>query len=100
MAIKAVWDLAAEAQTQAGDPAASRQCELNSVQQTLEMRKQVGGASAAAHWTRTAISELRTIQGTQAQREVLRLELRELQEKAQDDFGIFAVPLARISQRG
>ncbi len=93
LAIKKVWDLAAEAREKSGDAAASRRCRLNGVDQTLAMRNMVQGASAAASWIRTAISELRHIPDTREQRENLRRELRQLQEAAQDDYGTFSTPL-------
>jgi hypothetical protein len=57
------------------------------------MRKQVDSAAAAAGWTRSAIAELRQIEGTNDKREALRQEMRALQERAQDDVGSFSVPL-------
>jgi hypothetical protein len=93
LAIKSVWDLAADAHAKT-DAVASRQCRLNGVDQTLAMRKAVQGHTlAVASWTRTAISELRLIPDTRQQREDLRRELRQLQEAAQDDFGTFTIPL-------
>jgi len=93
LAIKAIWDLAAAAYGSAGDADAKRRCQLNGVDQTLEMRKQVDSAAAAASWTRTAIAELRQIVGTNDKREALRVEMRALQEKAHDEVGSFSVPL-------
>jgi hypothetical protein len=93
LAIKAVWDLAAAAHARAGDNDAKRRCQLSGVDQTLKMREQVDSAAAAAGWTRTAIAELRQIEGTNAKREALRQEMRALQEKAQDEVGSFSVPL-------
>jgi hypothetical protein len=76
LAIKAVWDLAADVHAKSGDAVASRRCRLNGVNQTLAMRNEVQGhALAVASWTRTAISELRNIPDTREQRENLRHEL-------------------------
>jgi len=93
IAIKKVWALAADAYAEAGDRDASRRCRLEDVEQTLAMQKQVGGAGAAAHWVRTAIHELRHINGTGERREELRAELRVLQERALDDFHPIGTPL-------
>jgi hypothetical protein len=93
LAIKGVWDLAAAAYASTADAGAKRRCQLRGVAQTLEMRKEVNSSAAAAHWTRTAIAELRQIEGTNDRREALRLEMRAFQEKAQGEVGSFSVPL-------
>jgi len=66
---------------------------MKGIDQTIAMRSHVSGAAAEASWLRTAIAELRGIPGTQDQRETLRLEMRELQERSIDEVGSFQIPL-------
>jgi hypothetical protein len=89
LAVKNAWDCAAHAHELAGAADAARVCRLKSVDQTIAMRGHVSGAAAEAHWLRTAIAELRGIQGTQDQREELRIEMRRLQERSVDEFAMF-----------
>jgi hypothetical protein len=93
MAVKHAWDCAAHAHEVAGAADAARACRLKSVDQTIAMRGHVSGAAAEAHWVRTAIAELRSIPGTQDQREELRIEMRRLQERSVDEVGSFQIPL-------
>lgn len=93
LAIKAVWTLGAFAREQAGDTTGAQEFRLKAIDQTLAMRNEVHGASAAASWIRTAISELRHIPDTKDLRESLHRELRQVQEIAHDEFGVFATPL-------
>ena len=71
----------------------ARRCTLRGIDQTLQMRGHVSSAAAQAHWVRTAIAELRAVQGTQEQREALRREMRQLQEKSVDEVSSFEFPL-------
>jgi hypothetical protein len=93
LAIKELWDLAAFAHEEAKRPDEQRRCQLASVEQTLKMALQTGSSSAAAHWYRQAIGELRQIPGTEARREELRKEMRILQEKSLEEMGSFEMPI-------
>ena len=93
LATKSVWDLAAQAYDLARNADAARRCRLMSVEETLKMRGYVSTSGAAAHWVGVAITELRMIPGTRDRCEALRLEMRELQERAQGEVGIFTVPM-------
>jgi hypothetical protein len=93
IAIKPVFELAAGAYRAANDKDSERRCLLLSVDQTLTMRSKVAGASAQAHWVRTAIAELRQIQGTNELREKLRREMRQLQKSSVDEAAFFEIPL-------
>lgn len=93
MVIKDLLDLAAHLYGEAGDAAAERRCQLAAVEQILEMRQEVSGAGAEAHWVQTALFALRHIPDTDAWRRSLRQELRDLQEDSLGEFGRFSVPL-------
>jgi hypothetical protein len=93
LAVKRVWDLAADAYARAKDEQSSRRCRLKGVDQTLAMCQQVPMAGAQASWVRTAIEELRHISGTTERREELRRELLLLQERALDDFRSISTPI-------
>jgi hypothetical protein len=100
LAVKHAWDCAAHAYELCGASDAARKCRLKAIDQTIAMRGQVSGAAAEAHWLRTAIAELRGIPGTQDQREKLRIEMRQLQERSVDEVGSFQVPLDLEDMRG
>lgn len=99
MVTKGVWELAASSYGAIKDTESQRRCSLMAVEKTLEMRAQVSTAGAEASWIRTAIGELRSIQGTQEKREELRQVLRQLQEKARDEFGTFSMPMDLTDMR-
>lgn len=93
MAVKSVWNLAAQGYAKMGDEDAKRRCQARSVDETLKMREQVGSASAQAFWTRKAIGELRAARGFKDRIAELRKELRDLQDASLDEFGEFTVPI-------
>jgi hypothetical protein len=93
LAVKNAWDCAARAYELCGDGDSARRCRLKAIDQTIAMRSHVSGAAAEAHWLRTAIAELRGVPGTQDQREELRVEMRQLQERSVDEVGSFQIPI-------
>lgn len=93
LGIKEIWDLAAAAHRHQDRPEDERRCTLEGIEQTIKMGDHVGQASAQAHWLRTAISELRRVSGTDDYREQLRLQMRQLQEKAMDELSSFSIPV-------
>lgn len=93
LAVKKLWDLAAAAYDNAGNKDEHRRCILAGIDQTLRMGEQLSPGLAQAHWIRTAIAELRPIEGTADRREELRLQMRALQEKVLDEMGTFTVPI-------
>lgn len=99
MAVQAVWNLAAQGYSKAGDEDSKRRCHERSVDETLKMREQVNSASAQAYWTRKAIGELRAARGFKDRIAKLRKELRELQEASLDEFGQFNMPLDLTQER-
>jgi hypothetical protein len=99
LAVKFAWDCAAHAYELCGADDAAHKCRLKGIDQTIAMRDHVSGAAAEAHWLRTAIAELRGIPGTQDQREELRIEMRQLQERSVDEVGSFQAPLDLADMR-
>lgn len=99
MAVQGVWNLAAQAYGQLKDKDAQRRCQGRSVDETLRMRDQVGSANAKAYWTRKAIGELRAARGFKDRIAALRVELRDEQDAALDEFGEFSVPMDLTAER-
>ncbi|MDE0880220.1 MAG: DDE-type integrase/transposase/recombinase, partial [Sphingomonas bacterium] len=99
MAVQGIWDLAAKGYASLGDDPAKRRCQVRSVDETLRMREQVGSSSAQAYWTRKAVGELRAAGGFKDRIEVLRTELRNLQDAALDEYGQFSIPLDLSAER-
>lgn len=99
MAVRGVWNLAAQGYAKIGDEVAKSRCQERSVQETLKMREQVGSAAAQAHWTRQAIGELRAAGGFKDRIAELRRELRELQDASLDEFGQFSITLDFTQER-
>jgi hypothetical protein len=93
LAASAALDLAAQLHEQAGDAESRRRCQLKAVEHILRMRSQVSGPGAEAHWVQTALFALRHVRGTEARRQELRRELRDLQEDSLGQMGQFSVPL-------
>jgi hypothetical protein len=99
MAIKAVWEQAANAHQQSENPEGFKRCKLMSIQQTLRMRDGVDSYMSKASWTRDAIRELRSIPGMQREQEALRVELLELQAQAAHEFSTFRTPMDLSEER-
>ncbi|ANB34674.1 hypothetical protein M2324_003797 [Rhodovulum sulfidophilum] len=99
MAVQAVWNLAARAYAKIGAEDSKRECQAQSVEETLRMRAQVSSAAAQAYWTRKAIGELRAARVFKDRITELRKELRELQEASLDEFGQFSIPLDITQER-
>jgi hypothetical protein len=99
MAVQGVWDLAAQGYAKLGDSDAKRRCQERSVDETLQMREQVGSAAAKAYWTRKAIGELRAAGGFADRIAKLRAELRDLQDASLDEFGQFSIPMDLTKER-
>lgn len=99
MAVKSVWELAAQAHHHSKNHEGFKRCKLQSVQQTLKMREGITSFLVMASWTRDAIRELRTIPGMQKELEELRLELLEQQEQAAHEFATVSVPMDLTDER-
>lgn len=99
MAVKDVWELAAQAYKHSKDHDAFKRCKLKSIEQTLKMREGVDSCMARAGWTREAIRELRLIPGMQVEQEKLRIELLELQAQAAHEFSPFSTPIDFSDER-
>lgn len=99
MAVKGVWELAAQAHQQSKDPEGYKRCKLQSIQQTLKMREGVSSYLAKASWTRDAIRELRAIPGMQQERDELKLELLEQQAQAAHELTTVSIPMALAEER-
>lgn len=99
MAVKDVWELAAQAHHQSKNHEGFKRCKLLSIQQTLKMREGVTSYLAKASWTRDAIRELRTIPGMKKELEELRLELLEQQEQAAHEFTTVSTPMDLTEER-
>lgn len=61
--------------------------------QTLEMRKQVSGAAAEAHWVSDALQELRHIDGMEELELQLEVDLKRLQKASLKEMGTFTFPI-------
>ncbi len=90
MAVQGVWELAARGYGILGDTANQKRAQTSIIEQDLKMRKQVGQASAEAHWVRTAIGKLRQFGGNKEWIAELQKELRTLEDASLDDFGVFS----------
>lgn len=90
MAVQGVWELAERGYGIIGDLDNQKRVQHEIVEQDLKMRKQVGQASAEAHWVRTAIGKLRQFGGNKERIAKLRSELRDLEEASLDDFGVYS----------
>ncbi|HEN3625776.1 TPA: hypothetical protein U5E31_002432, partial [Yersinia enterocolitica] len=93
MAHREVWNLAVKGYSKLNDTIAQRRCQGRSVEELLRMRDQVSTALAKAYWTRKAIGELRAARGFKERIDLLRVELRDLQDAALDEQGQFSVPM-------
>lgn len=99
MAVKGVWELAAQAHHQSKNHEGFKRCKLQSIQQTLKMREGVTSYLAKASWTRDAIRELRTIPGMKNELEELKLELLEQQAQAAHEFTTVSTPMDLTAER-
>ncbi len=99
MAVKGLWDLAADAQGKRNNLEGQRRCKKASIEQTLRMRDQVNSPMAKASWTLDVIGELRAIGGHRDRIKALRLELVELQDQALDELACFTVPMDLSEER-
>ncbi|HDL7734722.1 DUF4209 domain-containing protein [Yersinia enterocolitica] len=93
MALREVWNLAVKGYSKLNNTIAQRRCQGRSVEELLRMRDQVSTALAKAYWTRKAIGELRAARGFKERIDLLRVELRDLQDAALDEQGQFSVPM-------
>jgi hypothetical protein len=90
MAVQSVWELAERGYGIIGEIDNQKRAQNEIVEQDLKMRKQVGPASAEAHWVRRAIGKLRQYGGQKEWIDKLRGELRDLEEASLDQFGFFS----------
>ena len=86
MAVKECWNLAADAYGRAGDDDASRDAAIKSIERTLAMANTVPSSSAKAHWVKQALREFRARGDAKDRVDEMRCRLRELQDKALDEF--------------
>src|SRR5579862_5932568 len=93
LAIKRVLDLAAEAYADLGDPVNARRCRLEGIEHTLAMRDEVPSALAKASWIRSAIEQLRGVEGTQNRQAQLFEELRTIQDRVPEEMGVVSAPI-------
>lgn len=98
LAVKEVWLLAAEAHQSAGDEAAAHTASVRAIEQTLAMADTVSQNSAKASWVKDALREFRALGGVGDRVEELRRRLRDLQDRALDEFGSFTVPLDGLDE--
>jgi hypothetical protein len=90
IAVKAVWEFAAEQHQKIGNQDAKRRCLGEAAELNLKMRDRVvPSAMAQAHWTQCAIEDLRNAGGFAKRVEELRIELRDLQTRCLDEMGQF-----------
>ncbi|WP_235595612.1 hypothetical protein [Pseudomonas syringae] len=99
MAVKLLWELAAQAHQQLQDHEYFKRCKLQSIQQTLKMGDAVDSYMAKASWTRDAIRELRSIPGMQKELEALKAQLLEEQAQAAHEFSVFRTPMDLSEER-
>lgn len=93
IATQKLFEFAAYAYDRCGDDDGCLRCRLSAAGQNIRMARQMGTASAAAHWIRQAIKVYQAIPGTTERREQLRKELRDLQEKSLEEFATFTTPI-------
>jgi hypothetical protein len=98
LAVKACWQLAADAYKRAGDEDASREASIKAVEQTLAMADTVGPSSAKAHWVKQALREFRGLRSAKDRVDEMRRRLRELQDMALDELSGFSTPLDGIEE--
>lgn len=99
MALKGVWDLAAEAHGKLNNSVEQGRCKEASVEQILRMRDQVSSPMAKASWTMDAIGELRSMGGHRERIKLLRLELMDFQDQSLDEIACFTVPTDYSEER-
>ncbi|WP_236536291.1 hypothetical protein, partial [Pseudomonas syringae] len=99
MAVKLLWELAAQAHQQLQDHEYFKRCKLQSIQQALKMGDAVDSYMAKASWTRDAIRELRSIPGMQKELEALKAQLLEEQAQAAHEFSVFRTPMDLSEER-
>lgn len=99
MAVKRLWQLAAQMHRNTNSKDGEQRCLFESVKQTLEMRKQVGSAGAEAYWVNRALLELRHIEGQEELEDKLLLELRRLQRASTKEMTPFLIPLDLTEMR-
>lgn len=92
-ALKRVWILAGKCHAALSEDDASNRCYVEAAEQTLKMRDESGQASVKAHWTKSAIGELRRLKGVSDRVAVLRDELRQFQAASLDDLSSFFTPI-------
>lgn len=92
-AVKKVWELAGECHAVLGNNEASNRCYVEAAEQTLRMRDGSGQASVKAHWTKTAIGEMRALRNTSERLAVLREELRQFQAVSPDEMSSFSTSI-------
>jgi len=91
IAVKAVWDLAANLNDRLDRAEDKRRCQLGAVDQILEMRKQVSGAAAQASWIMDALQALRHVKGVEDKELELEHDLRRLQKTSMKEMA--AIPI-------
>lgn len=99
MAVKVLWDLAAQAHQLSKDHEGFKRSKLRSIGQTLKMGEGVNSFLAKASWTRDAIRELRSIPGMQRELETLKADLLEQQAQAAHEFSAFLTPMDLSEER-
>lgn len=99
LAVKVLWELAAQAHQQSKDHEGFKRCKLRSIQQTLKMGEGVDSFLAKASWTRDAIRELRSIPGMQKELEALKADLLDQQAQAAHEFSAFLTPMDLSEER-
>lgn len=87
MAVKGLWDMAAQLYQRLGNAEAQRRCQLGSVDQLLLMRDECGQAGAKASWVMDALQALRHIKGVEELEAKLEEELRRLQRASIKEMG-------------
>jgi hypothetical protein len=92
-AVKRVWIIAASCHDRLNQKDDANRCRMEAAEQTLKMRDESDQPAVKAHWTKTALGEMRHLQGSRDRVQKLRDELRGFQISAQDDFSTFTTPM-------
>lgn len=98
-ALHPLWQLAASSHARVDDAQAHSRCTERMVDQTLRNLDYVSHPAARASWVRDAIEELRQAGGFKERIQLLRSLLREYQEQAVDQVGVFITPVSLEAER-
>lgn len=98
LAVKECWNLVSDAYDRAGDANASRDASIKSIERTLAMADTVTSSSAKAHWVKQALREFRARGDAKDRVDEMRRRLRELQDKALDEFATIPLKLDGVEE--